>query len=504
MRRRMAFVALGALTTLAQPACRSAPASGAASASGSETETETETVSATALGSASARLRGTARSLAPVSLDLPPPAVIKGLDTPQVDIDDPHGSLARFFARTDALLRGTTRDPVRIAVYGDSNGTMDFITGEMRRILQTTHGDAGHGFVALARPWPWYIHQYVVTDSMKDAWWGFTVTTRPTLTMDPWYGQGMIAAQSKQKGARTWVETAPAGSPIGTSVGSFEVWYVTFPYGGAFDVEVDGQVKASADTHAEGDPHFGFVRVDVADGPHKMVAVSTTARPVRLIGAILDRPVPGFQVDGLGVGSQNCLCMLRESEALDKEIFAHRPYDLIVMHIGSNTWNPAVMDPVVCMKEVIARFRREVPDVSLMIMTPPDWGENGSKHTPRWFKNVMAQLRQAATEAPAAFYDFHAAMGGEGSMSRFKEHFLTEPDGVHFGRKGGAYMGQIVVAALGTAFDRWEESGRAGARAISVPLSASASASDSDSASASEAPPPGPSPGVTTVRMRQP
>ena len=202
------------------------------------------------------------------------------------------------------------------------------------------------------------------------------------------------------------MQTAKEGSAIGTSATRFEVWYLAWPTGGAFDVKVDGEVKAHVDTHAEGEPHFGFVGVDVPEGPHKMVAVTTSPRPVRLLGAIVDRGTTGFQVDGLGVGSLNCLCVLRESEALDHEIFAHRPYDLVVFHIGSNTWNPAVMDPVACMKETIARLRRAVPDVSVMVMTPPDWGEHGSKHTPGWLKKVEAQLRQSADEAPAAFYDF--------------------------------------------------------------------------------------------------
>ncbi len=442
-------------------ACRPAPATrdAPATVSGEASAAAVSGAGGADAGDASSTDAGPEQRL-PVKLALPAPQAIEGLDPPVVDVDDPQGSLARFFARTDAVLRGKTTEPVRIAVYGDSNGTMDYITGEMRRVLQTAHGDAGHGFVALGRPWPWYIHTYVVADSMKDAWSAYTVTTHPTPTMDPFYGQGLIAAQSKQTGARTWVATAPEGSAIGTRVSSFEVWYATLPYGGAFDVEVDGVVKASADTHAEGDPHFGFVHVDVPDGPHKMTAVSKTAHPVRLLGAVLARKEPGsagFQVDGLGVGSQNCLCMLRESEELDRQIFAHRPYDLIIMHIGSNTWNPAVLDPVVCMKEVVARFRREVPDVSVMIMTPPDWGENGMKHTPRWFRRVEAELRQAATEAPAAFFDFHRAMGDDGSMVRFQDHHMTQGDGLHFNGKGGAYVGQRIADALGRAFDAWEE-----------------------------------------------
>jgi hypothetical protein len=391
----------------------------------------------------------------PVRLDLPDPKTVRGLDPPLVDIADPQASLTHFFERTALLLRHRTKEPVRLAVYGDSNGTMDYMTGEMRRVLQTSYGDAGHGFVALARPWPWYRHQYVVADYNRDAWSAFTVTTHPTPALDPWYGPGLIVAQSKQTGATTWVATAPEGSSIGTHASHFEVWYLAWPPGGAFDVKIDGEVVGGAETHADGEPHFGFVAADVVDGPHKMTAVTRSAKPVRLLGAVVGRDEAGFQVDGLGVGSLNCLCVLRESAALDAEIFAHRPYDLVVFHIGSNTWNPAVMDPVECMKEAIARLRRAMPDVSIMIMTPPDWGEDGATWTPRWLSKAEKQLKRAADEAPAAFFDFRRAMGGEGSMARFEDRGMTNGDGLHFNEKGGAYVGQRVADALARAFATW-------------------------------------------------
>ncbi len=453
MRARLGCVLLAVLLPSCNKSDASPPPGGsAASAPAPASASAPAPASALALASALAP-----ESCPPLHFDLPADAVIPDLDPPLVEVDDAHGSLERFFEKTALLLRGRAKDPVRIGVYADSNGTLDFMTGEMRRMLQVSHGDSGHGFLALARPWAWYIHRYVVADYDDKAWSAFTVTTHPTPTMDPWYGQGLIAAQSKQNGARTWVETAPEGSPVGTKVSRFEVWYLAWPTGGTFDVKVDGEVKASTDTHAEGDPHFGFVRVDVPDGPHKMVAVTTSAKPVRLLGAVLERDPPGFQVDGLGVGSLNCLCVLRESEALDHEIFAHRPYDLVIFHIGSNTWNPAVMDPVDCMKQSIARLRRAVPDVSVMIMTPPDWGEHGTKVTPKWLKNVEAQLRQSADEAPAAFYDFRTAMGGEGSMAKFLGMGLTQGDGIHFNGKGGAFVADRLVSSLGRAFAKWAE-----------------------------------------------
>jgi hypothetical protein len=391
----------------------------------------------------------------PLRFEAPPPPRSDLLAPPLVDVEDPQSNLAHFFEHVAALLRGRAKTPVRIAVYGDSNGTMDRISGEMRRVLQTSYGDAGHGFIALARPWPWYLHEYVDADYMHDAWSAYTVTTHPTPALDPWYGPGLIVAQSKQTGAATWVKTAPSTAPIGTNVSHLEAWYLKWPPGGSFEVQVDGAAQATVDTRAEGTPSFGFVAVDVPDGPHKMTMVAKSARPVRLLGAVLERGEPGFQVDGLGVGSLNCLCVLRESEELDHEVLAHRPYDLVVFHIGSNTWNPAVLDPVECMTTAIARLRRAVPDESVLIMTPPDWGLGGVTKTPSWLKGVESYLHRSALQAPAAFYDFHRAMGGEGSMARFQKMSMGEEDGVHLTGRGGAFMGQRVVDALMRAFAVW-------------------------------------------------
>ena len=62
-----------------------------------------------------------------------------------------------------------------------------------------------------------------------------------------------------------------------------------------------------------------------------------------------------------------------------------------------------------------------------------------------------------ADEAPAAFYDFRSAMGGEGSMARFLGMGLTQGDGIHFNAKGGAFVADRLVASLGRAFATWTE-----------------------------------------------
>jgi hypothetical protein len=388
----------------------------------------------------------------PLHADLPALPTI-GDDAIVPPIEDDSATMAPFFETLARVVRGTATEPVRIVVYGDSNGTMDFMTGEMRRVLQTKYGDAGHGFVATGRPWNWYRHRYVRHDSIKGEWEPFTVTTKPT--RDGFYGFGMIVGESLQNGADTWVETAEDGAPIGTRASSFDISFLKWPRGGPFDVKVDGHVVTNVDSYAK-KPEAGFFRVEVPDGPHKLDIVARSFHTVRIFGVALGRPGGGVQVDGVGVGSLNCLTMLRDDAEIDRATLARRGYDLVVFHIGSNTF--VAGDLGVCMKQVIARQRAALPGVPVLLMTPPDF--LGQLHPPKtvgWLVQVCDAMRAMAKDDGAAFFDFRAAMGGDGSIAKFQDAGMTQGDYTHFNEKGGIYMGDRVVSAILTAFDRYAE-----------------------------------------------
>jgi hypothetical protein len=272
--------------------------------------------------------------------------------------------------------------------------------------------------------------------------------------MDGWYGHALIAGESLQGGADTWVQTAEEGAPIGTKASRFDIHYLKWWRGGPFDVKVDGQLQSTVDTQSK-KPEAGFARIDVPDGPHKLDIVAKGSRKVRIFGVALSREEkPSFQVDGLGVGSLNCLTMLRDDPAINKATLQRRNYDLIVFHIGSNTFIAG--DLATCMKQVIARHRDALPDVPVLIMTPPDFLE--SYHPPKtatWMTKVCEEMKTMAKDNRAAYFDFRTAMGGDGSMGKFQDLGMTQGDYVHFNEKGGAYMGGRVVFALWKDLAAW-------------------------------------------------
>jgi lysophospholipase L1-like esterase len=74
-----------------------------------------------------------------------------------VRLYDPRGrALHRFFRSLVLLSKKISRARARILYVGDSHVAGDHLTGELRRRLQVTFGDAGHGYVHAGTPWTGY------------------------------------------------------------------------------------------------------------------------------------------------------------------------------------------------------------------------------------------------------------------------------------------------------------------------------------------------------------
>jgi hypothetical protein len=77
--------------------------------------------------------------------------------------------LAPFFKQLTRTLRKEPKAITRIAHYGDSAVTADSITSTARRMLQGRFGDAGHGFILIARgSMQHYMHRDIVHRSSGD------------------------------------------------------------------------------------------------------------------------------------------------------------------------------------------------------------------------------------------------------------------------------------------------------------------------------------------------
>jgi lysophospholipase L1-like esterase len=349
--------------------------------------------------------------------------------------------LAPFFERAARLMRGRAKESVRIAVYGDSNLTEDFITGHMRRWLQSRYGDAGHGFVALGRPWAHYRHLDIRHGTHR----GFemlAVTTNPTV--DGRYGLAGIAAASLYRGARTWLETAGDDAPIGQRISRLGVFYLRGRRYGRFAVKVDEQLHAAVDAHG-GPIELGYYRTDLPDGPHRVeIRDDHPTRRIRLLGAVFERDKPSFVIDSFGVGALNSRAMAAEDPAINHAMLQARGYALEIFLTGANDVFTMDVTPM-HLKDILQRHRDALGHGALLVATPPD---RGKERTFPLTRQAVTQREQIAREAGVPFWNLWQAMGGEGSMARLRRRGLARSDYVHFNSAGSAYMAKRLLHAL--------------------------------------------------------
>lgn len=363
---------------------------------------------------------------------------------------DPTGKGMRtFYERLARLARGEAKDHVRIAIYGDSNMTMDFIAGPLRRNLQLEFGDGGHGFIALARPWSHYRHIDVVQE-IGSAFESYAITTKPT--GDGAYGIAGIVSESPSPGSKVRIKTAPESSPVGRSASRFDVFWLKGPRRGAFEVLVDGASYAQLSSEAP-ERGVGIHRVEVEDGPHAFDSVVRSPQYVRFLGSAVERVKPGVVVDNLGVGAMPTRCITLMDPAIASPILEHRRYDLVILMTG--TADIYQTDEAVgFVREVVALHRRANPDVSFLLVAPPD---RGVSHALRHLVKIGEQRKALATEIEVGFWDLLNAMGGPTSMMKFIRKSLALPDQIHFSEAGGAWVGRRLHQALMRGFEKYVE-----------------------------------------------
>ena len=339
-------------------------------------------------------------------------------------------------------MRGEANDHIRIAVYGDSNLTMDYLTGQLRRSLQLEFGDAGHGFVALGRPWSHYKHMDV-RHGTKGNLTSYACSTTPVVGHV--YGISGIAGESTGVGGRAWVGTVGDRSPIGQRASRFTVFYEKGDKRGIFEIFANGERLEEVNSHAA-ETSLGVEHFELPDGPHEIAVVATDRRRrVRFLGLTMERAVePSFVIDSFGVGSMNTHAQHRQDPAINHEMLKARGYDLVIFATGANDVFSLDTTPKE-LGELIERHRVALPDAPIILFTPSDRGRDT---TFRQTLDVVKQRHQLAKDNRVALWDLFEAMGGENSMGAFKKRGFAIHDHIHMTEAGGAYLADRFRHAL--------------------------------------------------------
>jgi lysophospholipase L1-like esterase len=355
----------------------------------------------------------------------------------------PPGSLDRFFA---ALARpGAT---IRVLHYGDSPTTADSITADVRRLLQRRFGDAGHGFLLIAKPWAWYGHSGT---ELSGSGWKIEPASQDRAP-DHIHGLGGVSFRGNA-GAYSRVTLSDD-----THTGAV-VYYLAQPDGGSFTVTAGDTAIASVSTSAlEKKP--GVAEFALPQGT-RSIELRVTSGRVRLFGYRFDKDQPGVQYSSLGVNGAQVQMLVRYFEVEQwTAALQHENPDLVVINYGTNeSIFPEYIEKQYPdeLRQVVARVRAALPDASLLIMSPMDRGvmEGGEIVTPPALEKLIGVQQQIAAESGCAFFNTFEAMGGAGTMGRWyhEQPRLVSADFMHPLPQGAAKVGALFEQALVAAYE---------------------------------------------------
>ena len=372
---------------------------------------------------------------------------LRALNLPKGDFLERPQAMRAFYEALAALERGEER-VVRIAYYGDSILTSDYVSGTARRLLQARYGDGGHGFLTVANPWEWYFHNDVA--HYAGGGWRASRVTGP-LTKDGDYGPGGVVFRGGA-GASASFGTAKDGD-YGRKVSRFSILYAAGPDGGTLELKPSTGEPSELDTKADvAAPKLHVV--EVPDGEAKLV-IRVLRGDVKLYGVALERK-SGLVLDALGaLGARARIWNNLNGDALAR-VYALRPPTLIAVQLGTNESEDGAVNVAEykqTLGALIDKFRAAAPEAAFLLVSPPDRadkGPSGELRSNRVLVKIVELQRQIAEEKGVAFFDTFRAMGGAGAMGRWLHMHpqLCSADLTHPTAAGAEALGRLLVEGI--------------------------------------------------------
>jgi len=364
---------------------------------------------------------------------------------------DEHGSLTSFYQalwRTESKVPGAV---TRILHYGDSPVTADSITADARSLFQEHFGDAGHGFILIAKPWAWYGHRGV---EVSGKGWRMEPASQAR-AHDGLHGLGGVSFQANTGASSHFILDEPHTR--------IEIDYERQPGRGRLAVRAEGRPIGEIETDGPA-KEPGFLAFALPPGA-QTVDLSVEQGPVRLFGVSFERDAPGVIYNSLGLNGGQVQVVVRYFDKVQwAEQLQHQRPDLVVLNYGTN--ESIFADYIERyyageLREVIGRVKTAVPNASILVMSPMDRGQRASSGritTVPTIPRLVEIQRQVAAEMGCAFFNTFEAMGGEGTMARWYDNQprLVSADFTHPLPGGARKVGVLLDQALETGYRHYK------------------------------------------------
>ena len=351
-------------------------------------------------------------------------------------------------------------EPTRLSQFGDSLISGDGLTGELRRLLQDTFGDGGHGFVPLQAPSRFMGFEGLKVSS-NEAWRLDTIAQGGKQAHERALGVGGVAFELKG---------SPTLKILARDKGR------TFNALGIMAAPKQGPIEIKLKTD-QAQQTLALTPSALRDRVH-WVALSPQSAQIELsgfrgeatyYGVLVERHGGGVVVDNFGMLSTQASSLTRMDSAHWKGQLKSRGVHLASFSFGTNSAGPGKpsqpwLDNYKKVYAHVLKAARALEDdrdcMVLGLLTRGAKTEAGITQLPSVEPLVQAQ-RETARSAGCAFWDMNAVMGGSGGVLRWYQASprLLGSDLAHPTKSGYRHLAQHLYAALMVEFKLYLEGG---------------------------------------------
>ena len=322
-------------------------------------------------------------------------------------------------SRLDSLERRASTSVVRVLHIGDSHIQAEFVTNELRSMLQQDYGNAGRGLVSPLR--------LAGTNQPVD----YTVTApdggnwrRTRLLKLPWEDVPGV--------------TGIAATPVQATTATFKA------------VGQGHKTSRATILTSTGTKVYAY------DVPQDSITTTLEAGE-SLYGAILENGQPGLLYSAIG-NNGACFTDYLLIPGFVKETEVFHP-DIIILSMGTNEGFSLMTDAEIqrCAEDLLRLLRKAHPGAAMLVLTPMECQINrnhGYRPLSPYYdiNDRVADAARLITKAAhlqgVPVWDFYTVAGGRGASDKWINAGLFSKDRIHLNVDGYKLQARLMYTAL--------------------------------------------------------
>lgn len=352
-------------------------------------------------------------------------------------LENVDSSLNHFHLKMDALKNGHEKK-VNILQIGDSHIQPDNLSGETRRQLHAFYGDGGRGLI--------FPYSLAKTNGPKD----FTASSTSTW-INSWITRYPHKFEIGLPGIGIQSELNQGTVELDMTKESFKSPFITAFVAYSMESSPNGVITLNNQVTKENSGlQFDTISIRLPKEQTKL-KIDFKNTKLTLHAVYFENEKSGVVYNSVGVAGA------RYKDYLSDELFSQQlPLfnpDLVILSLGTNeSYDSSYTEETFAalVDSMINTIRKAVPNASILLTLP---SENYRVRSGQVIQNVTIAsvtevLIRQAEKHNCAIWNLYTAMGGEGSMLKWKEAGLVNKDYVHYYRKGYNLQGQLLFEAL--------------------------------------------------------